>query len=69
MLHVTCYSMKWHNYISYARGHRVKSGVCSWYWLFTILSECVVTSEMGQRPKLRLTGENNNNNNKFRVFR
>ena len=23
-------------------------GVCSWYWLFTILGECVVSSE---RPK------------------
>ena len=55
ILHVTCYSMKWHNCISDARGHRIKSGVCAWYWLFTIL-ECVVSSEMGRHPKLRLTG-------------
>ena len=37
IFHVTCYSMKWHNCISYARGHRVKLGVYAWYWLFTIL--------------------------------
>ena len=51
IFHVTCYSMKWNNFISYARGHHVKSGVCAWYWLFTILSECVVSSELGQCPK------------------
>ena len=41
--------------ISYARSHRFESGVCAWVLLFIILSECVVSSEMGQRPKLRLT--------------
>ena len=29
ILNVTCYSMKWNNCISYAQGHRVKSGVCA----------------------------------------
>ena len=56
ILRVTCYTMKWHNCISYAWGHGVKLGVCGWYWLFTILGECVVSSEMGLLPKLRLTG-------------
>ena len=55
ILHVTCYNMKWHNCISYAWGHRVKSGVCAWYWLLTILGECVVSSKMRRHPKLRLT--------------
>ena len=31
ILHVACYSMKWHNCISYARGHRIKLGVGAWY--------------------------------------
>ena len=31
------------------------SRVCEWYLLFTILGECVMSSEMGRRPKLRLT--------------
>ena len=35
-------------------GHRVESGVCAWYWLFTILGEYVVSSEMELCPKLRL---------------
>ena len=37
ILYATCYSMKWHNYVSYARGHRAKLGVCAWYLLVTIL--------------------------------
>ena len=56
ILNVICYSMKLHNCISYARGNRVKSGVCAWYWLFTILGECVVSSDMGRRQKMRPTG-------------
>ena len=43
---------KWHNCISYAWGHRVKSGVCAWYWLFTILGECVVSSKIGTTSKI-----------------
>ena len=27
-------------------------GVCAWYWLFTILSECVVSSEIGTKSKI-----------------
>ena len=48
-------SMTSHDCISYARSLCVESGVCAWYWLFTILGECVVSLELGQRPKLRLT--------------
>ena len=51
ILHITCYSLKWHNCISYALGHCVKSGVCAWYWLFTILGECVVSLEIGTTSK------------------
>ena len=60
--------MKWHDCISYAWSHRVESGVCAWCWLLTILGEYVVSSEMGQCPKLRLTVVLNNNNTKSRVF-
>ena len=55
MLHVEWHNMKLHDCISYAQSHRVESGVCQWYWSFTILDECLVSSEMGQRPKSRLT--------------
>ena len=48
IVHVAWHSMKLHDCISYARSHHVKSGVCQWYWSFTILSECLVSSEMGQ---------------------
>ena len=51
-LHVTCYSMKRHNCIPYEHGHRVKSGVCAWYCLFTILDECVVSLEIGTTSKI-----------------
>ena len=60
--------MKWHDYISYGQSHRVESGVYALCWLFTILGECVVSSEMGQRPKSRLAVVFKNNNNKSRVF-
>ena len=56
ILYVTCYSMKWHNCISYARGHRIKSGVCAWYWLFTILGECVVSSKIRTTSKIETHG-------------
>ena len=52
MLHVAGHSMKWHDFILYARSHRVKSGVGSWYWLFIILSECVVSSKIGTTSKI-----------------
>ena len=55
IVHVAWHSMKLHDCISYARSHHVKSGVCQWYWSFTILSECLVSLEMGQHPKSRLT--------------
>ena len=68
ILHVTCYSMKWHNCISYTRGHCVKSDVCAWYWLFTILGECVVRLEIRTTSKIETYRYINNNNNKFPVF-
>ena len=54
ILHETCYSVKMLHVvlISYARGHRVKSGVCAWYWLFTIIGECVVSSEIRTTSKI-----------------
>ena len=61
--------MKLHDYISYARSYRVKSGVGAWYSYSPFLVNEGVSSEMGQRPKSRLTVVYNNNNNKFRVFR
>ena len=48
--------MKWHDCISYARSHRVESGVGAWYWLFTILSECVVNSKIGTTSKIETHG-------------
>ena len=48
--------MKWHDCISYARSHRVESGVGAWYWLFTILGECVVSSEIGTTSKIETHG-------------
>ena len=56
IVYVTCYSMKWYNCISYALGHRVKSGVCAWYWLFTILGECVISSEIDTTSKMETHG-------------
>ena len=56
IVYVTCYSMEWHNCISYALGHRVKSGVCAWYCLFTILGECVVGSEIGTTSNIETHG-------------
>ena len=52
------YNMIWHE-MAYSHfictRHRVESGVYACYWLFTILGEYVVSSEMGRRLKLRLT--------------
>ena len=48
--------MKWHDCISYARSHRVESGVGAWYWLFTILGECVMSSEIGITSKIETHG-------------
>ena len=31
-------------------------GVCAWYWLFTILGECVVSSEIGTTSKIETHG-------------
>ena len=31
IMHVSLHSMKWHDCISYARSHRVESGVGAWY--------------------------------------
>ena len=42
--------------ISYAWPHRVESGVGAWYWLFTILGECVVSSEIGIASKIETYG-------------
>ena len=43
-------NMVWHE-ITYSHfkctGHCDESCVCAWYWLFTILSEYVVSLEMG----------------------
>ena len=44
--------MKLHDCISYARSHHVQSGVGAWYWLFTILGECVVSSEIRTTSKI-----------------
>ena len=44
--------MKWHDFISYARSHRIESGVGAWYWLLTILGECVVSLEIGTTSKI-----------------
>ena len=38
--------------ISYARAHRVESGVGAWYGLFTGVGEWVVISENGAKPKV-----------------
>ena len=48
--------MKWQDFISYARSHRVKSGVGALYWLFTILGECVVSSKIGTTSKIETYG-------------
>ena len=44
--------MKLHDCISYAQSHRIESSVGAWYWLFTILGECVVSSEIGITSKI-----------------
>ena len=49
-------------------GHHVESGVYAWYWLFTILGECVVSSEIDITSKIETYGCIKKNNNKFRVF-
>ena len=48
--------MKWIDCISYARSHRVESGVGAWYWLFAILGECVVSLEIGTTSKIETHG-------------
>ena len=60
--------MKWHDCISYARSHRVESGVGAWYCYSPFLGECVVSPKMGPHPKSRLTVVSNNNKYKSRVF-
>ena len=49
-------SMKWHDYISYAWSHGVELGVCAWYWLLTILGECVVSSKIGTTSEIETHG-------------
>ena len=60
MMHVT--------FSFHIQGGIVLSRVCAWYWLFTILSECVVSSEIGRRPKLRLTVAQHEKINKYSVL-
>ena len=38
--------------ISYARSHRVESGVGAWYGVFTGVGEWVVSSENGTKSKV-----------------
>ena len=52
MLYIARHSMKLHDYLSYARSHRVESVVGAWYWLFTILGECVMSSEIRTMSKI-----------------
>ena len=40
----------------------------AWYWLFTIIGECVESSEIGTMSKIETHGVHKNHNNKFRVF-
>ena len=40
--------------ISYARAHRVESGVDAWYGLFTGVGEWVVILENGAKPKVEI---------------
>ena len=39
--------------ISYARAHRVESGVGAWYGLFTGIGEWVVISKNWAKPKVK----------------
>ena len=52
--HHAC-NMNWHE-MAYSHfictGHCVEWGVCAWYWLFTILGECVVSSEIGTTSEI-----------------
>ena len=42
--------------ISYARSHRIKSGVGAWSCLFTGVGECVVSSKNGTKSKVETQG-------------
>ena len=42
--------------ISYARSHRIESGVGAWYWVFTGVGEWVVSSENGTKSKVETHG-------------
>ena len=54
--------------ISCARSHRVKSGVCAEYCLFTGVGEWVVSSENGTKSKVEIHEGVNDQNDKLRVL-